>query len=69
MWEYRVRLVCCLVPSVILFRNDRTWSEVISSKFLEPNSWQNLERTASYALTVFFLGIGLVILQPDFYSL
>ena len=50
-----MRLVCCLVSSVILFRNAKIWSEVKLSRLLSPKSWQNLERTASYALTVFFL--------------
>jgi len=61
-----MRLVCCLVPSVILFRNPKISSEVMLSRLFSPKSWQNLEKTASYALTVFFLGIGSMIIQPEF---
>ena len=45
-----MRLVCCLVPSVILFKNPKIWSDVTLSMFSLPNSSQNLvqHRLVSY---------------------
>jgi hypothetical protein len=47
MWAYRVRLVCCFLLSVILFRNVRISFEETSSISLPPNSLQNLESVNS----------------------
>jgi hypothetical protein len=42
-WAYRVRLVRCFLPSVILFKNVRISFEETSSISLSPNCLQNLE--------------------------
>jgi hypothetical protein len=54
-WAYLMRLVCCLRPSVIPFRNSRISSVVMVSMSLSPKYWLNLEKSESYDLTVFFL--------------
>ena len=54
-WEYRVRLVCCFLPSVILFRKVRMSSEEISSRSLSPKVKSNFVRIDSYDLVVFGL--------------
>ena len=43
-WEYRVRLVCCLVPSLIWVRKERISSGVREFRSLSPNWVVNLER-------------------------
>jgi hypothetical protein len=40
-------LVCCFLPSVILFKNVRISFEETSSISLSPNSLQNLKRINS----------------------
>lgn len=47
----------------------RTSSEVSSLRSLSPYSLQNLNISSSYALTVFFFRICLVVLQPIIYRL
>jgi hypothetical protein len=37
-WEYRPCLLCCFPPSVILFRKNKTSSELI------PSSWREFPR-------------------------
>jgi hypothetical protein len=64
-WAYLARLVYGLLPWVILFRWDKTSSEVIWFISRSPNSWLNRPIRTLYRSAVFFFGMGLAVTNPD----
>ena len=64
-WAYLTRLVYGLLPWVILFRWDKTSSEVIWFISRLPDSWLNRPIRTSYRSAVFFFRMGLVVTYPD----
>jgi hypothetical protein len=62
----RTRLVCGFRPWVSSFRKSRMWSAERLRSSDSPNDRQNRFMMNEFERRVFFFGIQLVIIQPDF---
>jgi hypothetical protein len=62
----RTRLVWGFRPWVSSFRKSRMWSTERLRSSDSPNDWQNRFMMNELERRVFFFGIQLVIIQPDF---
>ena len=49
-----MRLVCCLVPSLILFRNAKIWSEVRPTRLFSPKSRKTVSSVQAVLYRIIF---------------